>query len=129
CHTATRTCRKAARREEWVFCGYPRATVEVRAKLYSILDTYAARKREILMKHPALLIAALLLLLPAQTRSQELGHWELRLAGYHQDGRPHYARVYCRADGHCYRPRRPLVVRHGATRVYAYERREFVDES
>jgi hypothetical protein len=79
------------------------------------------------MKQTVLLVAAALILLPAQTRSQEWGHWELRLVGYHQDGRPHYARVYCRGDGPCFRPRR--FSRHSGTRVYSYERREFVDEA
>ena len=84
-------------------------------------------EREILMKLTALLFVVALIFLPAQSRSQEWGHWELRLVGYHQDGRPHYARVYCR-DGRCYRPRRPdfvglsfvigtfiVTLRHGAT--------------
>jgi len=81
------------------------------------------------MKLTALLFVAAVILLPAQTRSQELGHWELRLVGHHHDGRPHYARVYCRGDGRCYRPRRPVFVGHNGTRVYGYERREFVDET
>ena len=81
------------------------------------------------MKLTTLLCAAALILLPAHTRSQELGHWEVRLVGYHHDGRPHYARLYCRADGRCYRPRRPVAVGHYGTRVYAYERRELVDEA
>ena len=81
------------------------------------------------MKLTALLFAAAVILLPAQTRSQELGHWELRPVGHHHDGRPHYARVYCRADGRCYRQRRPVFVGHNGTRVYGYERREFVDET
>jgi hypothetical protein len=81
------------------------------------------------MKLTALLFVVALIFLPAQSRSQEPGHWELRLVGYHQDGRPHYARVYCRADGRCYRPRRPVFTRHHGTRVYSYERREYVDEA
>ena len=81
------------------------------------------------MKLTALLFAAAVILLPAQTRSQELGHWEVRLVGYHHDGRPHYARLYCRADGRCYRPRRPLFTHHPATRVYGYERHEILDET
>jgi len=81
------------------------------------------------MKLTTLLCAAAVILLPAQTRSQESGHWEVRLVGYHHDGRPHYARVYCRADGRCYRPRRPAYTHHSGTRVYGYERRDILDET
>ena len=59
------------------------------------------------MKRTALLVAAVvMILMPAQAQSQEYGHWEVRVVGYNQDGRPRYARVYCRSDGYCYRPRR-----------------------
>jgi hypothetical protein len=76
------------------------------------------------MKRTALLFAAaVMMLVPAQAQSQEYGHWEVRLVGYNSDGRPRYARVYCRGD-FCYRPRRHTVARHDATRVYSYERRE-----
>jgi hypothetical protein len=74
------------------------------------------------MKPTALLFAAAMMVAPMQAQS---GQWEVRLIGYHQDGRPHYARVYCRDDGRCYRPKRyAAATRHDATRVYAYERRE-----
>ncbi|MBO0742816.1 MAG: hypothetical protein J2P51_15495, partial [Hyphomicrobiaceae bacterium] len=73
------------------------------------------------MKLTALLFLVALIFLPAQSRSQEWGHWELRLVGHHANGRPHYARVYCRADGRCYR-RRPVITQRSGTRVYSYER-------
>ena len=77
------------------------------------------------MKRTALFVAAaVMMLVPAQAQSQDYGHWEVRLVGYHQDGRPHYARVYCRGDGYCYRPKRYVQARRDATRVYSYERRE-----
>jgi hypothetical protein len=79
------------------------------------------------MKLTTILCAAVLSLCATQTRSQQSGHWEVRLVGYHQDGRPHYARLYCHADGRCFRPRRPQVAQLGATRVYSYERRELVE--
>lgn len=74
------------------------------------------------MKLSALVFAAVAVLVPVRAQSYEYGHWEVRLVGYHQDGRPHYARVYCRANGQCYRPRR--YAHRDATRVYGYERRE-----
>ena len=74
-----------------------------------------------------LFAAAVLLLAPARAQAQEYGHWEVRLVGYHQDGRPHYARVYCRANGTCYRPRRYAQTRDNGTRVYGYVRRESED--
>jgi hypothetical protein len=76
------------------------------------------------MKSIALLFAAAVVLAPVQAQSYDSGHWEVRLVGYHQDGRPHYARVYCRSDGQCYRPRRYAATHRDATRVYSYERRE-----
>ncbi|MGE0852767.1 MAG: hypothetical protein AB7O44_24600 [Hyphomicrobiaceae bacterium] len=66
-------------------------------------------------------VAALLLPEPAQ--STESGNWEVRRVGTHRDGRPHYARVYCRSDGRCYRPRQAARP-HSRTRVYSYVRRE-----
>jgi hypothetical protein len=81
------------------------------------------------MKRTALLFAAaVMMLVPAQAQSQEYGHWEVRLVGYNSDGRPRYARVYCRGDL-CYRPRRHTVARHDGTRVYSYERREVYEET
>lgn len=80
------------------------------------------------MKPTALLFAAAMIFLPMQAQSSDAGHWEIRLVGHHQDGRPHYARVYCRSDGQCYRPRRHAAVRNDATRVYSYERRAAADE-
>ena len=81
------------------------------------------------MKRTALLFAAaVMMLVPVQAQSQEYGHWEVRLVGYNSDGRPRYARVYCRGD-HCYRPRRHTVAQHDATRVYSYERREIIEET
>jgi hypothetical protein len=82
------------------------------------------------MKRTALLFAAaVMLLVPAQARSQDYGHWEVRFVGYNADGRPRYARVYCRDNDHCYRPRRYTASQHPGTRVYSYERREIVEET
>jgi hypothetical protein len=81
------------------------------------------------MKRTALLFAAaVMMLVPAQAQSQEYGHWEVRVLGYNSDGRPRYARVYCRGD-RCYRPRRHTIAQHDGTRVYSYERREVYEES
>jgi hypothetical protein len=82
------------------------------------------------MKRLALLFAAAVILLPAQAQSQDHGHWAYRVVGYNQDGTARYARVYCRSDGHCYRPRRHArATRNPApTRVYGYVKRETVDE-
>jgi hypothetical protein len=82
------------------------------------------------MKSIALLFAAAMILVPAQAQSQDYGHWESRFAGYYQDGRARYVRVYCRGDGRCYRPRRHMASyrERDATRVYSYERREIVEE-
>ena len=81
------------------------------------------------MKPTALLFAAAVILVPVQAQSYDSGRWEIRRVGYHQDGRPHYARVYCRSDGQCYRPRRYAAAPHrDATRVYSYERRENIEE-
>jgi hypothetical protein len=63
------------------------------------------------------------LLLPEPARSTESGNWEVRRVGTHRDGRPHYARVYCRSDGRCYRSR-PMAQAHRGTRVYSYVQRE-----
>jgi hypothetical protein len=76
-----------------------------------------------------LFAAAVTMLAPAAAQSQEYGHWELRLVGYHQNGRPHNARVYCRADGRCYRPRSYARNRPDATRVYGYVHRDTFDEA
>jgi len=79
------------------------------------------------MKSIALLFAAAVVFAPAQAQS---GQWEVRQVGYHADGRPHYARVYCRDDGRCYRPRRYAAApQRDGTRVYSYERRETLEES
>jgi len=67
--------------------------------------------------------AAAMLLLPGPVQSTESGSWEIRRVGTHRDGRPHYARVYCRSDGRCYRSR-PVAQAHRGTRVYSYVRRE-----
>jgi hypothetical protein len=80
------------------------------------------------MKSIALLFAAAMILVPVQAQSQEYGHWESRVVGYHQDGRPRYVRVYCRGEGRCYRPRRHMASYRDATRVYGYEQREIVEE-
>jgi hypothetical protein len=72
------------------------------------------------MKPIAMFFAAAAVLMPVQAQG---GQWEIRRVGYHADGRPHYARVYCRDDGRCYRPRRHAS-HHEHTRVYSYERRE-----
>jgi hypothetical protein len=80
------------------------------------------------MKRTVLLFAAaVMLLMPGQARSQEYGHWEVRLVGYHADGRPRHARLYCRGD-RCFRPRQHAA-RHDPTRVYSYERREIIEET
>ncbi len=79
------------------------------------------------MKTTALLFAVAMIALPLQAQS---GQWEVRRIGYHADGRPHYARVYCRDDGRCYRPRRfAAAQQRDGTRVYSYERRETIEES
>lgn len=75
-----------------------------------------------------LFAAAVMLLMPAPAQSQEYGHWETRFVGYNSDGRPRYARVYCRGD-RCYRPRRHAAAQHPGTRVYGYERRELFEET
>ena len=81
------------------------------------------------MRRSALLIAAALMILPAQARSEDGGHWERRVIGYTHDGTARYVRVYCRSDGTCYRPRRYTNARthRDATRVYGYVRREDED--
>ena len=71
------------------------------------------------MKPTVMLFAAAVIVLPAQAQS---GQWEIRFVGHHPDGRPHYARVYCRDNGRCFRPRQYAA--HQGTRVYSYERRE-----
>jgi hypothetical protein len=71
-------------------------------------------------------IALLMLLLPEPARA-ESGSWEIRRVGLHRDGRPHYARVYCRRDGRCYRPRQHART-HGGTRVYSYVQRDGYEE-
>jgi hypothetical protein len=80
------------------------------------------------MKSIALLFAAAMAVVPVKALSYDGGHWEHRLVGYRNDGSVRYARVYCRADGYCYRPRRYAQVQRDATRVYAYERREEREE-
>ena len=81
------------------------------------------------MKRTVVLFAAAMILLPMQAQSTDQGRWEIRRVGYHADGRPHYARVYCRSDGRCYRPRRhAAAARRDATRVYSYEQREVAEQ-
>ena len=80
------------------------------------------------MKRATLLIAAAVLMLPVSAQSYESGRWEIRKVGYHANGRPHYARVYCRSDGRCYRPRQQAGLRDNGTRVYSYVHRERYDE-
>ena len=80
------------------------------------------------MKPTVLLFAAAMILLPMQAQSAEAGRWEVRVVGHHQDGRPRYARVYCRSNGQCYRPKRHAAARRDAARVYSYERREAAEE-
>lgn len=81
------------------------------------------------MKLRAMLFAAAVMLpfVPVSAQSQEYGHWEVRFVGYNADGRPRYARLYCRGD-RCYRPRRYATSQHPGTRVYSYERREEIVE-
>jgi hypothetical protein len=76
-----------------------------------------------MIRSATLLFAAAVMLVPAQARSEDYGRWEYRVVGYHQDGRARYARVYCRDDGQCYRPRRQVHHYRNPTRVYSYERR------
>ena len=83
---------------------------EVTAGLYSLPESCTAEQEggPTAMKRSVLLLAALaaaVMFLPAQARAQS-GQWEYRVIGYTYDGSPRYARVYCRDDGHCYRPRR-----------------------
>jgi hypothetical protein len=80
------------------------------------------------MKLSVSLFAAALVLVPWQAQSQETEGWHDRLVGYNRDGTAHYARVYCRRDGRCYRPRRQEHAHHRGTRVYSYVRREGGDE-
>jgi len=80
------------------------------------------------MKLSVSLFAAAVMLVPAQAQSQETEGWHDRLVGYNRDGTAHYARVYCRRDGRCYRPRRQEYAHHRGTRVYSYVRREGGEE-
>jgi hypothetical protein len=64
-----------------------------------------------------------MVLLPVQAQSQDGGHWTHRLVGYNWDGTARYVRVFCRWDGHCYRPGQARY-RRAATRVYSYVHRE-----
>jgi hypothetical protein len=70
----------------------------------------------------------MLVLAPAQARSESSGQWEIRKVGYHKDGRPHYARVYCRSDGRCYRPRRQAQAPGNPARVYGFVQRQNFDD-
>jgi len=82
-----------------------------------------------MIRSAVLLFAAAVMLVPGQAQAQESGRWAHRVVGYNQDGTARYARVYCRSDGQCYRPRRHA--RHyyrSPTRVYSYERRAAVEE-
>ena len=82
-----------------------------------------------------LFCAAVMILLPAPAQS-ESGYWTQRVVGYNRDGTARYARVYCRNDGRCYRPRRHVntsressrEASREATRVYGYMKRETVEE-
>ncbi len=81
------------------------------------------------MKKAALLVAAgLLVLAPAQAMSEIGGQWEIRQVGKHRDGRPHYARVYCRSDGRCYRPRHQAQRPVEGARVYSFVHRQSIDD-
>ena len=80
------------------------------------------------MKRVALLFAAAMMFLPAQAQSEDHGYWANRVIGYNYDGTARYARVWCRSDGQCYRPRRYVRNQRDATRVYSYVRREAVEE-
>lgn len=85
------------------------------------------------MKRLALLLMAAAMALPAQAQSSDGGYWSRRLVGYTNDGMPRYVRVYCRADGYCYRPRRYVTTtttyaRRDPTRVYSYVRRDTDDD-
>jgi hypothetical protein len=87
------------------------------------------------MKRLALLLVAAATLLPFQAAAQSSdgGYWSRRLVGYNSDGMPRYVRVYCRADGYCYRPRRYVTTttthtRRDPTRVYSYVRRDTDDD-
>ena len=80
------------------------------------------------MRPSVLLFAAVVILTPAQANSQDAEGWYNRVVGYNRDGTALYARVYCRSDGRCYRPRRHANTHHGGTRVYSYVRRETGDE-
>lgn len=78
------------------------------------------------MKMTALLFAAGTVFLPMQAQA---GQWEIRQIGYHSNGRPYYARVWCRDDGRCFRPRRYAATpQRDATRVYSYERRAVLED-
>jgi hypothetical protein len=81
------------------------------------------------MKNTALLVAAgMLVLTPAQAMSEIGGQWEIRQVGKHKDGRPHYARVYCRSDGRCYRPQRRAQAPANPARVYGFVQRHGLDD-
>jgi hypothetical protein len=80
------------------------------------------------MRPSVLLFAAAMILVPAQAQSQDAEGWYNRVVGYNRDGTALYARVYCRSDGRCYRPRRHAHTHPSATRVYGYVRREGGDE-
>ena len=103
---------RAHRRWRRVFCGYWGGAVEVSAELYSILGACAARSgRATLMKTTALLFAAAMIAPADAGPKPDAGTGKFAWSATIQDGRPHYARVYCRGDGHCYRPRRHAAAR------------------
>jgi hypothetical protein len=93
----------------------------------------AAQQGGLLMKRLVLLFAAAAMLLPFEAQAQEGGYWSRRLVGYDREGQPRYARVWCRSDGYCYRPRRYVTTtttytRRDPTRVYSYVRRDADDD-
>jgi hypothetical protein len=72
-----------------------------------------------------LLIAAAAVLMPAQADAYQSGRWEYRVVAYNADGTARYARVYCNAEGYCYRPRKQRVRYYRTpTRTETYEARD-----
>jgi hypothetical protein len=79
------------------------------------------------MQRSALLLAVAataILGLAGAAVGHESGHWQTRVVGYRHDGTARYARVYCRSDGHCYRPRHRRNVRYYRTPTRSQEVRE-----
>lgn len=76
------------------------------------------------MKLSALLLVALVALVPVQAQSQDSG-WLNRQLGYGDDGYRRHGRYNCREDGSCYRVNRHARRHREPTRVYSYQRREW----